>query len=201
MPPSATTRRCFLTAATALAAAPAWGQSIRMRVRIDTDKGAILVELADDKAPITVANFLRYVDSHRWDGAVFYRASRAPNAPEVGFIQAGIKDGAKLYPPIAHESTAQTGLKHITGALSMPRFAPGTAQAEFTICCSDSPYMDADPNLPGDNLGYAVFGQVIEGMEAVRLIHDLPTGGPAQNPVMQGEMLNPPVVIRSAQRA
>lgn len=141
------------------------------------------------------------MDSRRWDGALFYRASRAPTAPEVGFIQAGIKDGAKLYPPIAHESTLTTGLKHLTGSLSMPRFAPGTAQGEFTICCSDSPYMDADPNLPGDNLGYAVFGQVIEGMDVVRLIHGLPTGGAAQNPAMQGEILNPPVVIRSAQRA
>lgn len=201
MPPSATTRRTFLAAASALAAAPAWAQTNRTRVRIETDKGAILVELADDKAPITVANFLRYVDSRRWDGAVFYRTSRAPNAPEVGFIQAGIKDGAKLYPPIAHESTTTTGLKHITGALSVPRFAPGTAQAEFTILCSESPGMDANPNLPGDNLGYAVFGQVVEGMDVVRLIHDLPTGGTAANPIMNGEMLAPPVVILSARRA
>ncbi len=196
-----TTRRRFLVAATALAAAPAWAQTTRTRVRIETDKGVILVELADDKAPITVANFLRYVDSGRWQGAVFYRASRAPGAPEDGFIQAGIKDSAKLFPPIAHESTTQTGLKHLTGSLSMPRFAPGTAQGEFTIYTSDAPYMDADPNLPGDNLGYAVFGQVVEGMDVVRAIHALPTGGTSANPIMNGEMLAPPVVILSARRA
>ena len=141
------------------------------------------------------------MDSGRWQGAVFYRASRAPGAPEDGFIQAGIKDSAKLFPPIAHESTTQTGLKHLTGSLSMPRFAPGTAQGEFTIYTSDAPYMDADPNLPGDNLGYAVFGQVVEGMDVVRAIHALPTGGTSANPIMNGEMLAPPVVIVSARRA
>ena len=55
--------------------------------------------------------------------------------------------------------------------------------------------MDAHPELPGDNAGYAAFGQVIEGMEVARAILALPTGGAALNPQMQGEMLNPPVVI------
>src|SRR3954469_24854511 len=118
------TRRRLLAAAGALAARPAWAEPARTRVRLTTDKGVILVELADDKAPITVANFLRYVDSGRMDGAVFYRASRAPGAPTVGFIEAGVKDPRKLYPPIAHESTLVTGLKHVDGALSMARFAP-----------------------------------------------------------------------------
>jgi peptidyl-prolyl cis-trans isomerase A (cyclophilin A) len=82
----------------------------------------------------------------------------------------------------------------------MPRFAPGTAQGEFTIYTSDAPYMDANPNLPGDNEGYAVFGQVVEGLEVVRLIHVLPTGGTSTNPIMNGEMLAPPVLILSARR-
>jgi peptidyl-prolyl cis-trans isomerase A (cyclophilin A) len=199
--PSAATRRHFLAAASALAAGKAWAQPARTRVRIETDKGAILVELADDKAPITAANFLRYVDAKRWDGAVFYRSSKAPGAPEDGFIQAGIKDGAKLFPPIAHESTTMTGLRHVEGSLSLPRFAPGTGQGEFTIYLNETPAMDAQPTWPGDNLGYAVFGQVVEGMDVVRLIHGLPTGGAAQNAVMNGEILDPPVVIRSAARA
>ena len=200
MPASAATRRHLLAAAAALAAAPAWSQSARPRVRLDTDKGVILAELADDKAPITVANFLRYVDTGRMDGAVFYRASHAPGAPAVGFIEGGLRDPAKLFPPIAHESTLATGLKHLDGTLSMARFAPGTAQSDFTIGSGDAPQMDAQPDAPGDNLGYASFGHVIEGMDVVRAILALPVGGSAQNPAMQGEILDPPVRIISARR-
>jgi peptidyl-prolyl cis-trans isomerase A (cyclophilin A) len=200
MPARPFTRRHVLAATAALTAAPAWAQPVRTRVRLQTDKGVILAELADDKAPITVANFLRYVDSGHMDGAVFYRASKASNAPEVGFIEAGVKDPKKLYPPIAHESTLTTGLKHVDGTLTMARFAPGTAQSDFSIICVEAPQMDAHPDWPGDNAGYAAFGQVVEGMDVVRTILALPTGGPAQNPEMAGEMLNPPVVILAARR-
>lgn len=200
MPAATATRRQLLAAAVVFTARPAWAQPSRTRVRLQTDKGAILVELADDKAPITVANFLRYVDSGRMDGAVFYRASHAPGAPTVGFIEAGVKDPAKLYPPIAHESTLVTGLKHQDATLSMARFAPGTAASDFTIICGEASQMDAHPEQPGDNQGYAAFGQVIEGMDVVRAILALPTGGPALNPEMAGEMLNPPVKIVSARR-
>lgn len=201
MPASAATRRHLLAAAAALAAAgPALAQQARPRVRLETEKGAIVVELAADKAPITVANFLRYVDSGRMDGAVFFRAVQAPGAPTVGFIQGGVKDSAKLFPPIAHESTADTGLKHLDGTLSMARFAPGTAAADFSIMCGEAPHLDADPTAPGDNLGYAAFGQVVEGMDVVHTILGSPTGGAALNPVMQGQILDPPVRIVSARR-
>jgi peptidyl-prolyl cis-trans isomerase A (cyclophilin A) len=201
MPATIATRRSLLAAAAALTATGAWAQPVRTRVRLETDRGVILAELADDKAPITVANFLRYVDSGRMDGAVFYRASHAPGAPAVGFIEGGLKDPAKLFPPIAHESTLATGLKHLDGTLSMARFAPGTAQSDFTICSGAAPQMDAQPDAPGDNLGYASFGQVIEGMDVVRAILALPVGGSALNPAMQGEILDPPVRILSARRA
>ena len=196
----AATRRLVLAAAAALLSRPAFAQPARTRVRLQTERGAILVELADDKAPITVANFLHYVDAGHMDGAVFYRASHAPGAPDIGIVEAGIKDPAKLFAPIAHESTTQTGLRHRDGTLSMARFAPGTATSDFSICCGDAPYLDADPQLPGDNLGYAAFGQVIEGMEVARAILALPTGGPALNPEMKGEMLDPPVLIVTARR-
>ena len=200
MPATAVTRRRLLAAASVLAAGPAWAQPARTRVRLQTDKGAIVVELADDKAPITVANFLRYVDAGRMDAAVFYRASHAPGAPTVGFIEGGLKDPAKLFPPIAHESTLATGLKHLDGTLSMARFAPGTAQSDFTICSGDAPQMDAQPDAPGDNLGYASFGQVVEGMDVVRAILTLPVGGSALNPAMQGEIIDPPVRVLTARR-
>jgi peptidyl-prolyl cis-trans isomerase A (cyclophilin A) len=156
--------------------------------------------LADDKAPVTVANFLRYVDGRRMDGAVFYRASRAPGSTTVGLIEAGVKDPAKLFPPIAHESTLATGLRHLDGTLSMARFAPGTATSDFSILCGDAPYLDADPKAPGDNVGYAAFGQVMEGMEVARAILALPTTSSASAPGMQGEILDPPIRIVSARR-
>lgn len=202
MSPTSLTRRRLLAATAALAAAPAWAQAqpARTRVRLQTDKGVIVAELADDRAPVTVANFLHYVDTGRMDGALFYRAAHAPGAPAVGFIEGGVKDPAKLFPPIAHESTLATGLKHRDGTLSMARFAPGTAAGDFTVICGEAPQMDAHPEWPGDNVGYAAFGQVIEGMEVVRAILALPTGGPALNPEMAGEMLNPPVAILAARR-
>ena len=194
------TRRHLLVAAAALAAGPAWTQPARTRLRLQTEKGVIVVELADDKAPITVANFLHYVDTGRLDGAVFYRASRAPGSPSVGLIEAGVKDPAKLFPPIAHESTLVTGLRHLDGTLSMARFAPGTATSDFSVCCGDAPYLDAHPEAPGDNVGYAAFGQVTEGMEVARAILAMPTTGAALNPVMQGQIIDPPIKIVSARR-
>lgn len=196
----AATRRHLLAAGAALAARPAWAQAAPTRVRLETDKGVIVAELAADKAPITVANFLRYVDTRRMDGAVFYRASRAPGEPTIGLIEAGVKDPAKLFPPIAHESTTATGLRHLDGTLSMARFEPGTATSDFSILSGDAPYLDAHPEEPGDNLGYAAFGQVVEGMDVVRAILALPTTGAAQNPAMQGQILDPPVKILTARR-
>jgi len=201
MPAPALTRRHLIAAAAALAAGgPALAQPARPRVRLETEQGVIVVELAQDAAPVTVANFLRYVDAGRMDGAVFFRATQAPGAPTVGFIQGAVQDPAKLYPPIAHESTADTGLKHLDGTLSMARAEPGTAAANFTILSGDAPHLDADPAAPGDNLGYAAFGQVVEGMEVVRAILALPATGVAENPVMQGQILDPPVKILSARR-
>jgi peptidyl-prolyl cis-trans isomerase A (cyclophilin A) len=200
MPAIPATRRHLLAAAGALAARPAWGQAARTRVRLETEQGAIVVELADDKAPITAANFLHYVDTKRMDGAVFFRRVQAPGYPNVGFVQAGVKDPKKLFPPIAHESTTTTGLKHLDGTISMARFAPGTARADFTICCSDAPHLDAHPEAPGDNLGYAAFGQVAEGMEVARAILALPANGAAEVPSMQGQILDPPVKIVTARR-
>lgn len=199
--PATATRRHLLAAAAALTASPVWAQPGGTRVRLETDKGLILAELADDKAPITVANFLHYVDTGRMDGAEFYRASRAPGAPTVGIIEGGVKDPAKLFPPIAHESTLVTGLKHLDGTLSMARFAPGTATSDFTICCGDAPYLDAHPELTGDNAGFAAFGRVIDGMDVARAILAMPTTGKALNPAMQGEIIDPPVRILTARRA
>jgi peptidyl-prolyl cis-trans isomerase A (cyclophilin A) len=196
-------RRNVLAAAGALAAIPglALGLSGRARVAVTTGQGLIVVELSADKAPITAANFLRYVDAHRFDGSSFYRAVRA-GTPGSGLIEGGLQNApGKLFPPIAHESTTQTGLTHQDGTISMARYGPGTATADFFICAGPAPYLDANPAAPGDNLGYAAFGQVIHGMDVVRAIMALPTNGVARNPAMKGQILSPPAPIISMRRA
>lgn len=168
-------------------------------VAIDTPQGRIVIELAVAQAPLTTANFLRYVDRKLYDKATFFRASRAPGAVDYGLIQGGLQ-GIGALPPVAHEPTSQTGLKHTDGAVSIARTAPGTATSDFFICIGDAPYLDANPAGTGDNLGFAAFGRVVQGMDVAKKILALPTPGKAINPVMKGQILDPPVPITSARR-
>lgn len=201
--PRSIKRRTFLAAAAATAASPALAQTpaAPVRVKLETADGPIILELYPDKAPITAGNFLRYVDGKRFDGATFYRASKVPNAPEFGLIQGGVQnDPARVLKPIAHEPTTKTGLSHTDGAISMGRTNPGTATSDFFIVLGDMTYMDADPKQPGDNLGFAAFGKVVEGMDTARKILAEPTSQTAGVGVMKGEMLAKPVKIISARR-
>jgi len=185
----------FLGGAALAQAAPA-------RVVVETAAGSITFELYGDKAPITVANFLRYVDEKRFDGAEFYRTVRPEAMPQAGLLQGGCHgDPKRLLPPIAHESTNQTGLRHRIGTLSMPRRELGTADGEFFICLEDAPWYDVNPIKPGDNLGYAAFGQVVEGLDVVRAIHAMPTS-PTEGADygMAGQILDPPVKFISVKR-
>lgn len=196
-------RRDFLAAGGVLAAWPAFTQPSAgmVRVNFQTGAGLIVLELFADKAPITAANFLRYVDARLYDGATLYRALRKPGAPPTGLVQGGARvDPADPIAPISHEATTQTGLSHKDGTLSLARRAPGTATSDFFICVGDAPYLDADPKAPGDNLGFAAFGHVTGGMEVVRAILSLPTSPTAGGPEMAGQMLDPPVPIVSARR-
>jgi len=169
------------------------------KVRLETTEGPIVVALEQTRAPITTANFLRYVDEKRFDGITFYRAVNV--APGFGLIQGGIRgDIRQFLPPIAHEPTTETGLSHTDGAISMARNAPGTADASFFITVGNLPSMDADPKQAGDNLGFAVFGHVTEGMEIVRHILQLPTSPTEGEGIMKGQMLAEPVRIVSARR-
>jgi peptidyl-prolyl cis-trans isomerase A (cyclophilin A) len=172
-----------------------------VRVVLTTSLGPITVALEKERAPITSANFLRYVDQKRFDGISFFRRSQAPGEPTKGFVQAGTTDPKRVLPPIAHEPTSKTGLTHSDGALSAPRFAPGSARGDFTIIIGGAPWMDADPKAPGDNLGFAVFGRVVEGMDVVAKILAAPTSTTKGDGVFKGEILEPPVRIISARRA
>jgi peptidyl-prolyl cis-trans isomerase A (cyclophilin A) len=174
--------------------------STNPRVVITTEVGAITVELAADKAPITTANFLKYVDRKLYDGITFYRASKPPGQTtnDYGSIQGGLRDDVKKkLPPIAHESTTKTGLKHGDGVISMGRYAPGTAQADWVICVGAMSYLDATATDPG----FAAFGHVTDGMPIVQQILGMPTDPNKGVGAMKGEILVKPVKIISIRRA
>lgn len=192
-------RRAVLGALAAFAASPVLAAG-KPRVAIVTDKGTIIVELEDKKAPITATNFLYYVDKHRFDAGQFFRANRAKGAPGAGSIQGQPKLSSRRAPPIAHESTLKTGLKHKAGAISMGRDAPGSATADFFICASAQPYLDAKPGKSDAAQGYAVFGYVVQGMDVVKKILAGRTDGVTNVPSMKGQILNPPVKILSMKR-
>ena len=171
------------------------------RVAIETSAGRIVVEVETKRAPISAGNFLRYVDQKRLDGITFYRVVKA--ADRFGFVQFGTNgDPKRTLPPIKHEPTTLTGVQHLDGVLSTPRLKPGTARGDFTIMLGDQrPSMDADPAKPGDNLGYAAFGRVVEGMDVVLKIFDAPVSPTGSiRGAFKGELPVAPVRIVSARR-
>ena len=175
-----------------------------MQLAMTTEAGAIVVELDLKNAPITARNFLRYADQRRFDGIVFYRAMRlAWGEQPNGLIQAGTRgDPRRVLPPIAHEPTSQTGILHKAGTLSMARWAPGTANGDFSILLSDMPGLDADPASENPDLqaGFATFGRVVSGMDVVRRIWDAPLSPIAGEGILKGQMLEKPVRILTVRR-
>jgi peptidyl-prolyl cis-trans isomerase A (cyclophilin A) len=187
----------------AFASVPAVAQPVAatiVPVAIETSLGRIVVALDTANAPVTTANFLRYVDNHRFDGESFYRAMQVPDADgnPGGLVQAGISsDARKLYPPIAHEPTSQTGIHNVAGTIAMANAGPGTARADFFILASDLPSLDAT----GTDPGFAAFGRVTEGMDVVQKILAAPVSATKGEGAMKGQMLDPPIRINTAQRA
>lgn len=171
-----------------------------VRVAIETSAGRIVLEVDPGKAPITAGNFLKYVDQKRLDGVTFYRVVKVID--RFGFVQFGVNgEPKKVLPPIKHEPTTVTGIKHLEGTISTARLAPGSARGEFTISIGDQPSFDADPSKPGDNLGYAAFGRVVEGMDVVLKIFDAPVSPTATiRGAFKGEVPVAQVKVISARR-
>lgn len=146
-----------------------------VRVRLVTSLGPIVLALDARHAPQTTANFLAYVDDGRFDGTTFYRAARGKATPTKGFIQGGIDtDAHRILPSFPLETTIKTGIKHPDGSVSMARGdRADSAGGNFTISVGATPQMDGRPGYPG----YAAFGHVIAGMDTVRRILALPSGG------------------------
>ena len=173
-------------------------------VVMETTMGDITISLETERAPITAANFLRYVDEDRFDGAKCYRAMRVTGGQQPsGFLQCGAQnDPRRILSGIAHEPTNETGLSHTDGALSMARFEPGTATGDFSIMIRDQRGLDAVPDSddPERRPGFAVFGYVIEGMEVVHAIHATPTDPDKGEGFLKGQMLARPIEIMSVRR-
>jgi peptidyl-prolyl cis-trans isomerase A (cyclophilin A) len=167
------------------------------RVVLNTSDGPITIELDMVHAPVTAANFLKYVEQKRFDGEAFYRAYRvAASETPFGLIQAGTKGRTdRQLPPIPHEPTSKTGLSHVTGAVSMARGNPGTAAGDFFIIIGNLSSLDASDKDPG----YAVFGKVVDGMDNVLKILNAPTSAAGEG-AMKGQMIEKPVVISSAKK-
>lgn len=193
--------RIALAALCAIFSAPLYGQPAApavaeaakddlVRVVLDTSSGRIVLALDRGRAPITTANFLRYVESGRLNGEGFYRAMTYDHGG--GLIQGGVSsDSRKLYPAIEHEPVAKSGIKHLAGTVSMASAGPGTARSDFFILVTDSPSFDDS---------FAAFGRVVEGMDVVKAILAAPVSATKGEGVMRGQMLDPVVKIRKAER-
>lgn len=167
------------------------------RIVIETGFGDIEAQLYPDKAPKTVAAILRLVDSGVYQRCHFYRILSEDNQPmgadPSSLIQGGIwrSQPSLQLPTIPHESTAQTGLRHLNGSLSMARQDTGTASSEFFICVGDQPGFDFGGSNNPDGQGYAVFGRVTKGIDIVRKIYRQPEND---------QLFDPPVPIINIRR-
>lgn len=165
------------------------------RVTLETNQGNIVLELDAKKAPKTVANFLQYAREGFYDGTIFHRVIGDFMIQGGGFTE-DFKQKT-THPPIANE--AVNGLKNTRGSVAMARTSdPQSATAQFFINVKDNAFL----NYPGqDGFGYAVFGKVIEGMDVVDKIRQLPTGvgGPGMRDVPKEPVIIKKVTITEPQ--
>jgi peptidyl-prolyl cis-trans isomerase A (cyclophilin A) len=176
-------------------------------LRLVTPLGAITIALYAERAPKTVAHILALVEQGAFKGAHFYRATSPDPATSplltISVIQGGLGWLAcEALPSVAHEPTSETGLSHGDGAVSIGRWADRGATSEIFICLGDQPTLDAKPAPDPANpfaAGFAVFGQVIEGMSLVHAIHGQPREGkpPEGHGRFEGQFLTTPVPFRA----
>lgn len=167
----------------------------KIKCLIDTSLGNIEIELYQDKAPITVQNFLQYVDSSAYDNSSFFRTCTPENESEreikIEVIQGGTIAKEKTQPPIKIETTETTGIKHKNGTISMARSEPNSATSSFFICINDQPELDYGGKRNPDGQGFAAFGQVTNGMDVVLKI---------QSQKNENQYLTAPIEIYSIRR-
>jgi cyclophilin family peptidyl-prolyl cis-trans isomerase len=161
------------------------------RILISTSMGDITLQLDAVRAPKSVANVLRYVKEKHYDNTAFYRVAKG-FVIQMGSWDAGGKAHGIHPGPVPLE--AGNGLSNLRGAVALARAeAPDSATAEFFIDLVDNIRLDHNAEDPGNSSGYAVFGQVISGMDVVDAIGDVPTG---DNGPMPGQAPVTPVIVK-----
>jgi len=181
------------TSTVLFAAAPAMQEAT-----IYTNVGDIKIELYAQQAPITVANFVRYIQAGAYEGGSFYRVVRVDNdngSPKIEVIQGGANPDFTEFDPIFLEDTEQTGIHHTNGVLSMARGEQNSATQAFFICIGVQPSLDKGALRNPDGQGFAAFGRVISGMEVVKLIHQNRDAIEVDDAYIQGQILSKPVTI------
>jgi peptidyl-prolyl cis-trans isomerase A (cyclophilin A) len=152
-----------------------------VQVRVQTEVGDIIIEVDARRAPVTAANFLKYVDAGHYDGGAWHRTVKMDNQPEstvkIEVIQAGVNPakGREGFPPILLERTTVTGILHKDGTVSMARGTPDSATSGWFICINDQPSLDFGGARNPDGQGFAAFGRVVSGMDVVRRIQMSPS--------------------------
>ena len=163
---------------------------------IQTEFGDIKVEVYEKQAPITATNFLKYVDENRFEDGRFYRTvtmeNQLNNNVKIEVIQGGLGNKENRLPAIEHETTETTGILHENGTISMARSQAGSASSEFFICINDQPELDFGGKRNPDGQGFSTFGKVIDGMDIVHKIHQLP---------VEGQYLDPKTIIHNIIRS
>ena len=168
-----------------------------VRVIIETEMGTFELEVDVDRAPVTAANFLRYVDGGFYDGGTFFRTVHQDNQPNdsirIAVVQGGRNPDSEVesFPPIPLERTSETGIPHEDGTVSMARGGPDTATQSFFICIGDQPSLDFGGMRNPDGQGFAAFGRVADGMDVALAIHRAP---------YEAQQLTPPVRITRVYR-
>ena len=184
-------------------AASAQDQKRDIILEMATETGVIEIVLDPVRAPVTVSNFMRYVDAGQYNGGVFHRTVTMDNQPnndvKIEVIQGAVNPDFRddNYPPnsgfdpIPLERTSLTGIRHVDGAISMARMGPDTATSGFFFCIGDQPELDFGGKRNPDGQGFAAFGRVTRGMDVIRKIQRSPR---------ENQRLTPPVVIHSVTR-
>ncbi|MBI2689645.1 MAG: peptidylprolyl isomerase [Acidobacteria bacterium] len=165
------------------------------KVALETALGPIVVEIDTLAAPVTAANFLRYVDAGAYEGGQFHRTVTPDNQPDneirIGVIQGSARKGAAEYGPIPLERTSKTGIPHLNGTISMARTGADSATNQFFLCVGDQPELDFGGRRNADGQGFAAFGRLVAGWLVLRQIQMSPAAG---------QELQPPVSIVRARR-
>ena len=147
-------------------------------LQLTTELGAIEIAIDEERAPASAGYILADVRNGLYDGASFFRIVTLANQRAVerrrriAVIQGGLRHEREDLPPvIPHETTAQTGLRHLKGTVSLARFAPGAVYHSFFICLRDEPGLDFGGARHPDGQGFAAFGRVAQGFDVVQRIY------------------------------